>query len=177
MNTVNRAPVGSRHPIRAVMCGLTVVTGAAAMIAAIDPSLVASMPPHPTLRPTLLAILSLLFNNTFVLAVPFALTWLQFPTRAVTRLLGDTAIMVLLARSAITVGLALGRWQTRLLPYIPQLPLEYLAAAIATGSWLAARQNPHFLQPPRASAPAAGLTIALLIVAASVEVLLTPHAR
>ncbi len=159
------------------MLGLTVVTTAAAVIAAVDPTLVASAPPHPTLRPTPAAILSVLLNNTLVLAVPFALTWLQFPDRAATRILGDTAITVLLVRSAITVGLALGRWQTRLVPYIPQLPLEYLAAAIAAGNWLTARQNPHAPQPARASAQAAGLTIALLIAAASAEVLLTPHAR
>ena len=112
-----------------------------------------------------------------MLAVPFALTWLQFPDRAATRILGDTAITMLLVRSAITVGLALGRWQTRLIPYIPQLPLEYLAAAIAAGNWLTARQHRNSLQPPRASVPAAALTIALLIAAASAEVLLTPHAR
>ena len=59
-------------------------------------------------------------------------------------------------RNTIPVGLALGRWQGRLLPYVPQLPLEWAALATALTAWLHA---PAGVSNPRQLAVLAGVTV------------------
>ena len=75
-------------------------------------------------------------------------------------------------RSAIPVGLELGRWQGRLLPYLPQLPFEWAALALAVNAWLAARTaTAHASQ----LAPLAAVILALLRRGRCLETWATPH--
>ena len=131
--------------------------------------------PHPSLHPTLGAIASILATNIGVLIVPFALVALRFQSTRGWRLLADTLVLIVLGRSAITIGLALGHNGTRLLPYLPQLPVEYAAAALAAGVWIEHRREPR--TSVRSLASQAVLVLALLAIAAALEVLATPHAR
>ncbi len=71
-----------------------------------------------------------------MLAAPFLLVLLDFPQSSLGRRAGDLIVTALTAASTIPVGLELGRWQGRLLPYLPQLPLEWAALALAVGAWL-----------------------------------------
>ena len=75
--------------------------------------------------------------------------------------------------NALRVGLALGRYGTELIPYIPQLPIEWLALALSTSAWIAARHDAQ-LQTLRTRALQ---TLLAAATAAAIEALLTPHAR
>ena len=136
------------------------------------PELAGTTDPHATLTGNLADALSILQNNARVLAAPFLLYLLGFPASRTGRLAGDILVALLTAASAVPVGLELGRWHARLLPFLPQLPLEWAALAVAISAWLTARHNhAHPLQ----LALLAVLTLALLVAAAALETWATPH--
>jgi hypothetical protein len=107
-----------------------------------------------------------------VLAAPFLLVLLGFPQSRLGRHAGDLIITALTAASTIPVGLELGRWQSRLLPYLPQLPLEWAALALAIHAWVLARPGQLTV---RELMPLAGVVLALLTCAACLETWATPH--
>jgi hypothetical protein len=168
-----RRRVGLRH-VLVSYAALWSLTALAAVAGLLWPALAPAGAPHPALHPTLGAIASILSANIGVLLVPFAVVALRFNASRRSRRCGDALLLIVLGRSATTIGLALGHNGTRLLPYIPQLPLEYAAAAIAASAWLRVHTHPD----PAAFgevARAALLTLALLAAAAVIEVLATPH--
>jgi hypothetical protein len=140
------------------------------------PTLAPATHPHSTLRPSAGAVVSILLNNLRVLAAPFILVAARFERAHASRLVGDAIVAAILVGNAIAVGLALGRWRGELIPFVPQLPLEYLAAATAAATWLDARRDTTRSGPSNAVTNAV-TTIALAVAAAVIEVLLTPHAR
>jgi hypothetical protein len=153
---------------------ITSLTMIAAAAGAIDRALVPSTVPHATLTTSFGAWGSIVIENARVLALPFLLVAFGTHHGRYRRHLGDAAIVGVLGVNAVKVGLALGRWQGRLLPYLPHLPLEWAAAAIAAGAWLYART--HHDQKRRGSLLIqTAITFAALAAAAAVEVLLTPH--
>ena len=155
----------------AIVFGLTAVGAIAAVIA---PSLAGSTRPHPTLTGSLADALSILANNLRLLAVPFLLWLLRFADSRAGRILGDLAVGVTVALSTVTVGIALGRWRARLIPYLPHLPLEWAALTVAAATWLLIRTghaHTHQLL-------ALGSTVAVLLcAAAALETWATPHRR
>jgi hypothetical protein len=157
--------------------GLLVATALGAGAELVDPSLFRSMPPHPTLSPSVAAIAAIFATNLRVLAAPFLLITFAFAAGRRAAVLGDALVAGILVVNGLRVGLAIGRWQARLLPYLPHLPFEYLAAAVASAAWLNARRDPDErpLQTLRASAGYAAVAVVLLAAAAIVEVLSTPH--
>jgi hypothetical protein len=148
--------------------------GAAAAIA--WPGLGPATRPHATLHPSIDAIASILLNNVRVLAAPFILAAARFGAARVTRLAGDAIVATILLGNAVAVGLALGRWRGALIRFVPQLPIEYLAAAIAATAWLDARRQ-RSLPAPLIALTGVAVTIGLAAAAAAIEALLTPHAR
>ena len=171
---------GRRRPDLRIAC-LSWVTlaaatalGAAAAIA--WPALEPANRPHAVLHPSLDAIASILLNNLRVLAAPFILAGAHFGATRVSRFTGDAIVATILAGNAIAVGLALGRWRGALIPFIPQLPIEYLAAAAAAAVWIEARR-PASSPARRIAVTNASVTIGLAAAAAAIEVLLSPHAR
>jgi hypothetical protein len=163
------------RPAAYVYAGLWLLTALAAAAALAWPALGPGTAPHPTLTPTIGAIAGILLDNTRALAPPLLLALLGFGAHRGSRALGDLLVALPLATTSIDVGLALGGWGGRLLPYIPQLPLEYAAAAAAANLWLTHRRKSG--TTGAAIAPAATQTLALLVAAAAIEVLATPHAR
>jgi hypothetical protein len=159
------------------MCWLALdaATALAAVAAIVWPALGPAARPHATLHPSAGAVASIVFSNLRVLAAPFILVAARFEHARGSRLVGDAIVAALLVGNAIAVGLALGRWRGALIPFVPQLPVEYLAAATAGGAWLAARRHARISGPRIAVTGVA--TIALTAAAAAIEVLLTPHAR
>jgi hypothetical protein len=160
------------------MCwvGLAAATAFGAVLAIALPALAPATHPHATLRPSADAVISILLNNVRVLAAPFILVAARFERSRPSRLVGDTIVGAILLGNAIVVGLALGRWRGALIPFVPQLPLEYLAAATAASTWLDARRNGSRAAAANGWPNAVG-TIALAAAAAVIEVLLTPHVR
>ena len=77
--------------------------------------------------------------------------------------------------NATLVGLALGRYPTELPAYLPHLPLEDSALAIAAGAWLAHRLADDAAAPAPRLARVAVLTAAVTIAAAIVETYAVPH--
>jgi hypothetical protein len=141
-------------------------------LALVDPGLAGSTRPHPTLTGSLGDAAGILQNNARVLAAPFLLVVLDFPHNRLGRRAGDLIVAALTAASAIPVGIELGRWQGRLLPYLPQLPLEWAALAVAVHVWISGRSGRG---PTHRLMVLAVLTLALLIAAASLETWATPH--
>jgi hypothetical protein len=107
-----------------------------------------------------------------VLSAPFLLAFFRFPAQRRTRQLGDLLIGGLLAGNALRVGLALGRWHARLLPYVPQLPLEWLAAALAGAAWLTLRNG----AATQTALVYFAAVLGVVVAAAAVEMIATPHA-
>ena len=140
------------------------------------PALGPATHPHATLHPSASAVASILLNNLRVLAAPFILVAARFERARRSRLAGDTVVAAILVVNGIAVGLALGRWRGTLVPFLPQLPLEYLAAATAAAAWLDTRRRPRPSRP-RSAVINGAATITLTAGAAAIEVLLTPHAR
>lgn len=155
---------------------LAAVTAVAAGVALVWPALGPGARPHPALRPSAGAVVSILVNNLRVLAAPFVLVVARFARARAGRLAGDLLICAILVINATSVGLALGRWGVRLIPFIPQLPVEYLATATAATAWLGARHARPESGLPRVTILALA-TAALTAIAAVLEVLLTPHVR
>jgi hypothetical protein len=128
---------------------LAATTALGAVAAMAWPALGPATRPHATLHPSLDAIASIVLNNARVLAAPLILVAARFDRGRVSRVAGDTIVAAILAGNAIAVGVALGRWRGALIPFVPQLPVEYLAAAIAATTWLNARR--HSPRPRRRS--------------------------
>ena len=159
--------------------GLIAATALGVALELVDRDLFTSTPPHPTLPPTVGAISSIVVTNLRVAAVPFILIAIRFASASSTRTAGDLILAGILFANTVRIGLAIGRWQTQLVPYLPHLPFEYLAISVAVGAWLSARERGVHdqRQELRTTVACAGVAVVLLVVAASVEVLLTPHAR
>jgi hypothetical protein len=141
-------------------------------LALVDPALAGSTRPHPAFTGSVGDAVAILQNNARVLATPFLLVLLGFPRSRLGRRAGDLILTALTAASTIPVGLELGRWQGRLLPYIPQLPLEWAALALALGAWLTTRAD----QASRRQLVVLAASITVLLVgAAAIETWCTPH--
>jgi hypothetical protein len=164
------------RPARELIGSLAVVwllTAVGGLVGLLAPRLAPGGGPHPTLRGSVSDVLSILATNVRLLSVPFALGLLGFQRSRQARAFGDVLVGAVVMLNALRVGLALGRYGTRLIPYIPQLPIEWLALALSTSAWIAARHDAQ-LRTLRARAIQ---TVLVAAAAAAIEVLLTPHAR
>jgi hypothetical protein len=148
------------------------LTGLGAALALLAPELAGTTPPHPTPDGGVGEAASIAAGNARVLVAPFALCLLDLPSSRLGRCVGDLLVLVLVALNTILVGLAVGRWRGQLLPYIPQLPVEWAALTIATAAWLISRDS-HASR--RRLAILAGATSLLLVYAAALETWCSPH--
>ena len=153
----------------ALVVGLTAV---GVIIGLLAPSLGGSTDPHPSLTGSTGDALSILANNLRVLAVPFLLWVLRFQASRPGRLIGDLATLAVAALSSVTIGIALGAWGSRLIPYIPNLPAEWAALIVAVASWLLVKDQPV---TARQMLALAFTVTALLCAAAALETWATPH--
>lgn len=178
----HRRPAAGDRPLTrpVVQCGLAslAATLVGVAVAHVDPALAPATRPHPTLHPSPAAIASILANNARVLTAPFILIAARFARSPRAAIVGDAVIGLIVGGNALVIGLAIGRWGGALAPYLPHLPLEYLATSTAAAAWVRTRRvaTENRTADPRATAIYGAATVALLLIAASVEVLLTPHA-
>ena len=155
---------------------IAIVTALAALASALDPALGPGGHPHPTLHGTLREALSIIATNGRLLIVPLLLVAGRWPTGRLTRHAGDVIVGGLLVVNPATIGLALGRFQATLLPYLPHLPLEDAALATAAAAWLSRRLPVVPDRPLPSLAGYALWTLLLTIAAALTETFLVPHA-
>jgi hypothetical protein len=168
--TLRRRPGSELVAAFAAVWLLTAVGGLVGLLA---PGLAAGDRLHPTLHGSATDLLSILATNLRLLSVPFALGLLGFHRGHRARRFGDLLVGAVVTLNTVRVGLALGRYGTRLIPYIPQLPVEWLALALSTSAWIATRRGaqPHVLRTRALQ------TLAAAAAAAAIEALLTPHTR
>jgi single-strand DNA-binding protein len=166
-----RARVHARR-VAVAYAGLWTFTCVGVLVGAAAPGLAPGGHPHPTLHGTLGEVASIAIANARVLSAPFLLALFRFPSDRRSRQLGDLLVVVLLAGNALRVGLALGRDRGALLPYLPQLPLEWLAAALAAAGWLTLRTG---ARKRTGLAYVAGVLVSIA-AAAAIETICTPHA-
>ena len=58
------------------------------------------------------------------------------------RTAADTLVLACMLANVVPVGAALGAYGTALLPYVPQLPLEWAGLAAGYAGWLVQRRRP-----------------------------------
>lgn len=168
--TPSRPP---RSELVAVLTAVWLLTALGGLIGHLAPGLAPGGGPHPTLRGNVADLLSILAANLRLLAVPFVLALLGFQHSRRARGFGDLVVGAVVTLNALRVGLAIGRYGTDLIPYIPQLPVEWLALALSASAWMSARRGAQ----PRELRTTAPLTLLAAVTAAAIEALLTPHAR
>lgn len=165
----------------AVYAALWATTALTAGVVALTPDLAAharvalrglglDLRPHPA---TLYALLvTRLVRNLSIAALPSECAAIGAGGSRRWRRVVDATVAATLLSNAALVGVVLGAYGVRLLPFLPHLPLEWAALACGVLPWLAARRG----QWRRADVlvPLA-TSFVLLAVSACVETWLTPH--
>jgi hypothetical protein len=122
--------------------------------------------------PSVANVISIAANNTPHSVWPLSLGLLDAQRRRATRMLGDALVTANLAVPGVLVGAALATYTTRVLPYLPHVPLEFVGIATGAGGWIVERARPL---TPRARILCVGATVVALMVAATIETCLVPH--
>jgi hypothetical protein len=167
--------VVSAHPALCVAATITAVTLLAALASSLVPELGPPTAPHPTLHASAGEAVAIAATNARTLVVPLVLCAGRWHTARVTRRLGDLLVAAIVLVNAALVGVALGRYPTRLPAYLPHLPLEDGALAIAAGAWVARRLPARADTPVPGLARSAVLTLMVAIAAAIVETYAVSH--
>ena len=170
------ARVVSRHPTLLVAITIVALTAVAAAVSAVWPELGPSGQPRPTLHGTPGEVASIFVTNARTLIAPLLLAAGRWHTGRTTRHLGDVIVAALVISNPVMVGLALGRHPIELLAYLPHLPIEDAALAIAASAWIARRVRNRDDPPPASIACYAAVTAAVALLAAFVETHAVPHA-
>lgn len=116
-------------------------------------------------------VLAIAAHNIQTAGWPLLLPLIGAQHRRWSRTVADSAVIASVTVNAALVGLALGAYQARLLAYVPQLPLEWAAVAVAPADWWLARTGTRSC--PRRTALVA--LVVLLSMAAVVETVCVPH--
>jgi len=75
-------------------------------------------------------------RNLATFSIPAALVWILQPWEGGARVaVGSVICVIVLAPNAILVGLAIGSYGARLVPYLPHLPLEWAAFSWGVATW------------------------------------------
>jgi hypothetical protein len=120
--------------------------------------------------PSIARAVAIATHNIPAIGWPLLLPFLNLratPARTIAHL----AVATTTAANAILVGAAVGVYQTPLLAFTPQLPLEWAALALAPAGWIAARDA----HDRRLLARTAAAMTTLLTAAAACETWLVPH--
>ena len=173
--TVMRGIASDSHARRVLLlaaAGVIAFTAAGVIIGWSDPAIAGHQAPHAVLTASFGDAISILAQNAPILLVPFLVAVFGYQRDRLERLCADLVVTVIAARSTVTVGVELGRWGGRLVPYIVQLPLEWAALVVSLSAWLLMRTNRGQRRHLRQLVV---LTSVLLIAAAAVETYCTPH--
>lgn len=131
---------------------------------------------EPQRRPPaqLTHVLALAAHNIPIVAWPLLLPLLGSPQGRLATRAADGLLAACVLVNVLPVGCALGAYGTALIPYIPQLPLEWAALALGLASWRVQRRRR--LQH-REQLICIAAIVSLLLCAASLETLAVPRRR
>jgi hypothetical protein len=131
-----------------------------------------ALTPAQTPRPDLWHGLALAAHNTPIAAWPLLLGLTGAERHRLARRCGDLAVIACMVANAIPVGAALGAYGATLIPYVPQLPVEWAGLALGYSSWLVQRERPLSRRERLAWLT---LIVATLAAAAAIETVAVPH--
>jgi len=162
------------------LAAVWLLTAAAALITATVPAAgrlarhTLDLPLRPASTPTPWRMVDIALTNALVISVPLLLRLLvgERPGRAARRRSAGL-LVVWLAGNVIPVGAAIGAYGTPIVSYLPQLPLEWAALAMALAGYRHARPSER-----RGAVLALGAAViaVTLTAAAALETYATPHA-
>jgi hypothetical protein len=164
------------HPAVVVAATIVVLTLLAAGASALWPEFGPGRDPRPTLHGTPGEAVSIFVTNARTLIAPLLLAAGRWHTGRATRHIGDVLVAAVVVANPVMVGLALGRHPIELFAYLPHLPLEDAALAMAASAWVVRRLPGADRQPPASVLRYAALTLAVALLAAVVETYAVPHA-
>ena len=118
-------------------------------------------------------ILALAAHNIPITAWPLLLGLIVGGGERFARRAADILVSACLLANTLPVGAALGAYGTALLPYLPQLPIEWAGLAIGYGSWLIQRRR---AMSTRERLDRLALIVLTLVIAAALENLCSPAA-
>jgi uncharacterized membrane protein SpoIIM required for sporulation len=158
-----------------------VLTLASAALLAINPPgldgpvrrvLGATLDPKGNPPPSAGHVLVLLAHNLPLASWPLLLGVVGVHHRHFTRQAADRLVAAVVTINVLTVGAGLGVYGLPLLPYIPQVPLEWAALALGASAWLMQRRNPL---TGRQGAALFAVIAGVLLCAAVLETVAVPH--
>ena len=124
--------------------------------------------------PTAAHILALAAHNLPVAAWPLLLGCAGTASNRRGKRAADSLLVACALANTIPVGAAIGAYGISLIPYIPQLPVEWAALAAGYGSWITQRKRP-IRRRERLERLAA--TALLVLAAATIETVAVPHRK
>jgi len=122
--------------------------------------------------PSVFGALGLAAHNIPIASWPLLLHTAGATRTAVARRSGDLAVLVSLGAAALPVGAAFGAYGPALIPFVPQLPLEWAGLALGASGWLVHRRGP--LSARTRTGMFAGVCV-LMLLAAGIETAAVPH--
>jgi hypothetical protein len=117
-------------------------------------------------------VLALAVHNIPIAAWPLLLGLVGAHRHRLATHLADGVLLTCIILNTLPVGAALGAYGTAVLPYLPQLPLEWGGLALGASAWLAQRQRT--LSVPEGLGLLA-LIAGVLLCAATLETVAVPH--
>ena len=116
--------------------------------------------PHDPNAHDVATAVSLWFHNARVALAPLAAAAAVQNHPGRLRRVGDVLLGVVFAANVIPLAVELGTWGSRLLPYIPNTPVELLALIAGPVSWWLVTRG---RRPVRTLWPTAAIVVALLL--------------
>ncbi len=122
--------------------------------------------------PTVGRMATLAAHNIPIAAWPLLLGLLVGQSDGRARRTADAVVLACVLVNTVPVGAALGAYGTQLIPFIPQLPVEWAGLAVGYGSWLIQRRRALSVQERLRWL---ALLSVVLLVAAALEIYAVPH--
>ena len=131
-----------------------------------------SLTPQVNPPPHLGHVLALAAHNVPVAAWPLLLGVVGAHRNRLARRVADALVVAYITANALPVSVALGAYGPPLLPYIPQLPLEWAGLALGASAWLVQRRRALTV---REGLLWLALIVCALLCAGALETFAVPH--
>jgi hypothetical protein len=128
--------------------------------------------PHHNAPPHFEHVLALAAHNIPIFAWPLLLCVTAAHRHSLARRMADTVLLACVMVNTLQVGAALGAYGAPLLPYVPNVPVEWAGLALGASSWLVQRRRALTVHEGLVWL---ALTAGVLLCAATLETVAVPH--